>query len=294
MSEANKPVETEESIAKSQDLAQPTIEALSQLNDELKKKLEAAEGKMASEAVKTALTEIQSEAESLISSTSSLFQKIAGLLKQLEQSQPVGESLAHETAWAIMGSNFISPADVSAKLGVKYSVGDLTKLAKIPFGESVLRECKDTHILFPSFPLSILETREQAPNKLFYSYSDAWYNGHSFAHSERPEVRWHLIRKEGVPGSNNKTYGQQLAMLSNNEENPPAVVMVQLMVIYQMMTGTKLYVWEKNDGVRSSSLSSDGCRVDVGFCEGQLYVDYWYDDSCFSLLGVASSRKFQK
>ncbi len=248
-----------------------------------------------SEAVKLALVEVRDEAEKLISSTSSLFQKVAGLVKQLEQSQPVGEGLAQEAARMIMGQNFIFPSDVMSKLTVKYSSSDLLKLATIPFGESVLRECKDTHILFPSFPLSILETREKAPNKLFYSYSDAWYNGHSFAHSERPEVRWHLIRKDRVPNSTNKTYSQQMALLSNQEENPPAVVLAQLMVIYHMMTGTKLYTWEKNDGVRSSSLSSDGGRVYVLFYGGQLHVDYWYDgDSSDSYLGLAASRKFPR
>lgn len=283
----------EEAVKMSQDLTQPTIEALTEIRDDLEKKLATAEGKMASEEVKMALAEIQGEVEKLISSTSSLSQRVAGLLKQLEQAQSAGEGLSRESAWAIMGSSFISPADVISKLGVKYSSGDLLKLAKIPFSDSVLRECKDSHVLFPSFPLSILETREKAPNKLFYSYSDAWYNGHSFAHSERPEVRWHLIRKERVPCSNSKTYSQQLAMLSDKEENPPAVVLVQLMVIYQMMTGTKLFIWEKSDGVRSSSLSSGGNRVGVDFDGGRLNVNFWDDDGCNSGLGLASSRKFQ-
>lgn len=283
----------EASIEMSQKI--PTIEALEQIIADLKNELAVAQGRMASEEVKIALAEIQSDAQNLISSTSSLFQKVAGLLKQLEQSQPAGgEGLSYEAARAIMGSNFIFPADVASKLGVKYSSSDLQKLAKMPFSESILRECKDTHILFPSFSLSILETREKAPNKMFHSYSDAWYNGHSFAHSERPEVRWHLIRKEKVPGSTNKTYSQQLALLSNQEENPPAVVLVQLMVVYQMLTGTKLYVWEKSDGVRSSSLSSDGNRVGVDFYEGQLFVNFWSDDFYVSDLGLAASRKFPR
>lgn len=204
----------------------------------------------------------------------------------------VSKCLSHEAARAILGQNFIFPADVASKLGMKYSSSDLLKLATIPFSESVLRECKDTHVLFPSFPLSIVETRAKVPKDTFYKQD--WYDGEKFAKSERPEVRWHLIRKERVPDSNNKTYSQQLVLLSDKEENPSAVVLVQLMVIYYLMTGTKLFIWEKSDGVRSSSLSSDGYRVFVYFYEGRLIVCNCYDDYCGSYLGVASSRKFQK
>lgn len=196
-------------------------------------------------------------------------------------------------AYRIIVNHHILPTDVMARFGVQYSDKDLKSLEKIPWDAKTRRKFRDTHILFPTFPLSILEMKAKAPAGLFHEQD--WYNGHAFAHSERPEVRWHLIRKDRVPNSTNKTYSQQMALLSNQEENPPAVVLAQLMVIYHMMTGTKLYTWEKNDGVRSSSLSSDGGRVYVLFYGGQLHVDYWYDgDSSDSYLGLAASRKFPR
>ncbi|MDP1719338.1 MAG: hypothetical protein Q8L24_02855, partial [bacterium] len=191
----------------------------------------------------------------------------------------------------ILGPNFISPSDVMSKLGMKYSDKELKSLEKIPWSAELLQELRDTHILFPTAPLSILETRAKSPAGLFHDQD--WYNGKGFAKSERPEVRWNLVRKQCVPGSTSKTYSQQLTLLSGNEENLSAVVLVQLMVIHYLMTGTKLFQWEKNDGVRSSSVS-DGYRVGVGFCRGRLSVGGWYGgDGCDSGLGVASVRKFQ-
>ncbi|MDP1719196.1 MAG: hypothetical protein Q8L24_02105, partial [bacterium] len=156
-----------------------------------------------------------------------------------------------KSAKLILGNRCILPGDVMSKLGMKYSDKELKSLEKIPRSAELLQELRDTHILFPTASLSILETKTKSPAGLFYDQD--WYNDKEFAKSERPEVRWNLVRKDRNPGSNTKTYSQQLTLLSSNEENPSAVVLVQLMVIYYQMTGIKLFQWGKDDAVRSSS-----------------------------------------
>lgn len=226
------------------------------------------------------------EAQAVIESKSN---DLARRVVEFIRSGGRGQSSAQETAKLLMGINRILPRDMASKLGAKYSDKELKSLEKIPWSAELLQELRETHILFPTVPLSIMEVRANVPRNTFCDQD--WYGREKFAKSERPEVRWHLIRKDHLPGSTSKTYPDQLAMLSDKEENPSAVVLVQLMAIYSLTTGKKLF---ESVYARSCSKSSDGYRVFVYFYEGQLYVGNWDDDDCGSALGLAASRKFQK
>jgi hypothetical protein len=190
----------------------------------------------------------------------------------------------------IMGDNCILPEEVEKHLRVEYSEKELESLSAVPWSEETLESLKDTHILLPGHPLSILEIREKAPKKTFYSYGDAWYNDQPFAMKEKVELRWYLIRKDIQPNSTSKTYQEQLATLSRDEENPRAVEMVYAMTLYWLARKEKLFTdyW-----ARCRDLDSDGSRVFVSFFDGGLYVNYDWGDSRYDYVGVASSRKFQ-
>lgn len=58
----------------------------------------------------------------------------------------------------IMGPNFIGEAKVVEFLEC---ISDTNALDEIPFRESTLIECKDTHILHPVYPFSILDLCQQ-------------------------------------------------------------------------------------------------------------------------------------
>lgn len=197
---------------------------------------------------------------------------------------------SHKRAKDILGKNFISIDEVKKYLGTTFSGKDVEKLAEIPWSEETLESVKDTHILLPGHPLSILEIREKAPKKTFYSYGDAWYNNQSFATKEKVELRWYLIRKDIQPNSTSKTYQEQLALLSKQEENPKAVEMVYAMTLFWLARKEKLFTerW-----ARCADLGSDGSRVFVNFCDGRLSVNSYWGDNRNGSLGVASSRKFQ-
>ena len=188
----------------------------------------------------------------------------------------------------VMGRNFISCEEVEKHSGVKFSDDDLSVLFEgIPSTPKVLKECKDTHILVPMPALSIMEIRALVPAGTFWDSN--WYNDEAFANGEKCRPGWHLIRKTAVPDSTGKCYDEQVALLGSEEEVPPACELVYAAVISKLVRDDKLF---SRGWVRSSSLSSAGCRVHVSFCGDGLVIDDWCDVARYDDLGVASSRKF--
>ena len=188
----------------------------------------------------------------------------------------------------IMGKNFFGVEEAIKHFGVNPSKQPSAYLAEVPFAESVLEACRDTHILVAVFPMSILDIRGACKDQGLF-YNQDWYNKEAFA-KDKGEIGWHLIRKTPVPESLNKTWDdQQQALLGKDDETPKAVVMVYIIIGHYKATNERLFekVW-----VRCSSLDSDGHHISVGCfgAKGLVVYDYWND--CRSVgLGLASARK---
>ncbi|MDD4290276.1 MAG: hypothetical protein PHH83_03280 [Patescibacteria group bacterium] len=171
---------------------------------------------------------------------------------------------------------------------IKPTAKELSVLAEIPFPESVLQECKDTHILVAVFPISIIKIRDKVKHDLFYSHEDAWYNKQSFA-KELGNVSWQLIRKTPVVDSTFKNWSEQRSLLTKDEETPSAQVMVYTIIGYYLSTGERLF---EKVYVRTSSVGSDGGHVNVGdFDSDGLDVSGCWDGLRYDDLGVSSARK---
>ena len=187
----------------------------------------------------------------------------------------------------IMGRNFFGIEEAIKHFGVNPTRQQLAALSEIPFSEAVLEQLKDTHVLVAVFPLSILEIRGKVDSKLFYNQS--WYNKKSFA-KERGEAIWQLVRKTQVNNSTSKNWQEQQALLSKDDEVPTAQVMVYTIIGHHLATGERLF---EHIYVRTSSVGSDGRRVDVGGFDSEgLVVNYWWGDVRSGDLGVSSARKF--
>ncbi|MCL5733519.1 MAG: hypothetical protein M1334_02540 [Patescibacteria group bacterium] len=133
--------------------------------------------------------------------------------------------------------------------------------------------------------MSILDIRGKVENKLFY---DAWYNNQVFAKDEG-EASWQLIKKTPVDNSTDKTYQEQQALLTNNEETPTAQLMVYTIIGHYLATGERLmeYIY-----VRCSDMDSDGDHVSVGsFDSYGLAVGYDWNGNRSGNVGLASARK---
>ncbi|MDR3571592.1 MAG: hypothetical protein P4L81_05380 [Candidatus Pacebacteria bacterium] len=196
-------------------------------------------------------------------------------------------STSQKRAREIMGGNMFGVEEAIKHFAVNPSKQQLAYLAEIPFAESVLETCKDTHVLVAVFPMSILGIRGACKDQRLF-YDQDWYNKQAFA-KERGEVGWHLVRKTPVEDSTSKTWDEQQQLLGKDDETPNARVVIYTMIGHFKATDERLFekIW-----MRCSDLDSDGGRVYVGFFgAGGLYVSYDWDSYCNSYLGVASARK---
>ena len=198
-------------------------------------------------------------------------------------------STSQKRAREIMGKNFFGVEEAIKHFGANPSKQQIAYLAEVPFSESLLEACKNTHVLVAVFPLSILDIRSKVDRKLFYSHEDTWYNKQAFA-KEKGEIGWQLVRKTPVENSTNKTRNEQQALLGKNDETPKAQVVVYMIIGHYLTTGERLF---GNNCIRCSDLGSDGDRVYVGYFDADgLYVSNCWGDYRYSSLGVASARKF--
>ena len=199
-------------------------------------------------------------------------------------------STSQNLAREIMGTNFFGIEEAIKYFGVNATKQQLAYLAEVPFSEEVLKSCKDTHVLVAIFPLSILDIRgiakKQSDRTLFYSQD--WYDKQAFA-KDKGEVGWQLVRKEPIANSTSKTWNDQQALLSKDEETPTARIVVYTMVGHFLATGERLF---EKIYVRCVDLDSGGYRVSVGDFDAKgLVVNLWDDDHRDDYLGVSAARK---
>ena len=195
-------------------------------------------------------------------------------------------STSQKRAKEIMGASYLGPEDVMKHFGVSFTDKELIQVREIPFTEAELEACKETHILFVGYPLSILDIRSKVAN-LFYSQD--WYNNQSFAKKEKVKLQWYLIRKEEAPSSTSKTWQQQQALLTSDETTPRACEVLFMVTLYFLATGKRLL---QKMYVRCSDRASDGYRVYVGYFDSKgLVIHYNSGDNYNDNLGLAAARK---
>ena len=178
--------------------------------------------------------------------------------------------------------------DVERVFGVTHSPEQKAARQNIPFTEDVLKACAGTHMLFPGFPLSLLEIR--AKHADVFSKMDCWYVNQPFAEDEPVRPSWHLLRMEPVPGSLGKSWDEQQKLLLPDEEVPSAALVAFATILHFEVMKQRLF---ERHYVRTSDVASGGRRVFVGVfdADGFLVGGDW-DARRYGLLGVSSSRKF--
>src|SRR5262245_46562797 len=106
-----------------------------------------------------------------------------------------------DTARAILGLNFHGIEDVQQYLGFTHTPEQLQQLTAIPFPEETLCDCRDTHLLFPGYPLTLQELRNRHPNLFIGGKERSLYEDCLFFSIERLTPRWHLLQKTPDPCS---------------------------------------------------------------------------------------------
>jgi len=215
--------------------------------------------------------------------------ELAKKLVRLIQNNGFEPSTSQRRAREIMGKNMFGVEQAIEHFGANPSRQQLAILNEVPFSEEILAALKDTHVLVAVFPMSILDIRGKVEGKGLFYVQD-WYNRQAFA-KDRGEVGWRLVRKTPVPDSTSKSWDEQQALLSKDDETPKAQVMVYTTIGHFLATGERLF---ERVYVRCSDLSSDGPRVYVG-CFGAygLFVSYYWGDRRDDRIGLSAARKFE-
>lgn len=193
--------------------------------------------------------------------------------------------MSQKRAREIMGGNMFGIEEAIQYFGVNPSKQQLAILADVPFIESTLEQCEETHILTAVLPLSIIKIRSKAKSGLFYNQS--WYNKESFA-KDCGGASWQLIRKTAAPNSTLRTWQEQQALLGSNEEVPNARVMIYVTIGQYLATGERIF---ERIYVRVRC-SDAGSRVIVGFFDsGGLIISSGRDECRYGYIGAASAQK---
>lgn len=204
-----------------------------------------------------------------------------------------GTSPSYQRARDILGDDFISPQEVAETLGVSYTEAQLAELARTLPEKEVLQWARDNGfavVAGPPSEMNLLDIHELNTD-LFYQKNDPWFadERQKFARSNTVGTTWLMIRKDPVPGSTRNTWSEQQAFLSGDERVPNVAEAAWFFTTYAKVRGIRLV---PSVYARTSSVHSDGYRVDVGFFDGQgLYVLGDWGDFRGVGIGVASARK---
>ena len=195
-------------------------------------------------------------------------------------------------AQSILGADFITPEEVTkARPSIVYTDEQITALAKSLPSEDVLKWCKENgYAVIPAPPtaMSLLDVRE-IQSAHFYSKTGGWYSDQKFAREDKTSFGWLAIKKTPVENSTSKNWEEQSKLLSALEKVPNVAEMSWFITTYFEVRGIQLF---ESIYVRTSSLDSDGNRVDVGgFDSRGLNVDYYWGNDRDGNLGVSASRK---
>lgn len=150
----------------------------------------------------------------------------------------------------IMENNFHDVAEAEAHFHFRCSEKCLSALNTIPLTEAELVAHRETHILVPGLPLSIVEMQTVVPLRTFRSFHFTWYNHEKFASQQRIRVRWHLIRKAPLP----------TAHVKDDDFVTFACELVYGIVLHQLASKEQIYV---DMPARCRDRDSQQCEVTI-------------------------------
>ncbi|MBI4128268.1 MAG: hypothetical protein HY459_04340 [Parcubacteria group bacterium] len=190
--------------------------------------------------------------------------------------------VSYRRAREIMGLNMIGTEEAVRYLAVPYSRDELTRLGDIPFTETKLLQCKDSHVLIAVYPYSVRDLYVRERNLFSGVVPTSW--DLPFLEEARGNLRWYLFRKEVIPTTIGKACHEQLAELTTFERTPRTCEIVYLMLLYYLANGIRLF---GDVDARCRDVSRGGGHAVVGFPKEGISLQVWRDDG-FTKLGMAA------
>lgn len=200
----------------------------------------------------------------------------------------------YNLARAILGDDFIDPEDVAQVHSTSYSDAQLIAFEiTLPSPEVIAWIYHNRYMLVAGPPrtLSLLDVRSNDKDRFFTS-SGGWY-----ADADEPFSRddivgpvWLAIRKSSVPNSTDRTWSEQLALLSANERVPNVAEIAWALTTYNKVHGVNLMAIVH---VRTLSVVSGGSHVGIiNFDSGNLSIMDFGGDYRDDRIGISSALIF--
>jgi len=198
-------------------------------------------------------------------------------------------------ALRILGKeNFITPEEVIQARRVVYHPFRTSHFIKTVPSEETLHWLKANGYALvpgPPTPLGLKDIHALNPGLLFWKN---WYPGYGFFTGDTIGPEWLAIRIAPVPHSHEKSWEEQLALLSERERVPNAGEVGWLITTIFLVRDIRLF---EETYVRTSSDLQDGTPDHVGvgfFGEEGFIVDSWKDHYRLRDLGLASAMMLSK
>jgi hypothetical protein len=214
------------------------------------------------------------------------------------------------TPRVLLQDNCFGATEWVSIFGASFDQEQLLKIGEFPWTTILTDPCpfeprkliKDTHFGFMGVTvldgkhLSIAEwhriLRPFRQPKLFFD-GKPWYVRHTFGRETTCQLRWYLMYKGAIPGSETEEYDTQVAMLPSDYEIPTAAEEVTKALLFYYKTGVYL---NSDLFVRCLDTTDKGLSVMVGFFDplGLLVMDEAEELSSYSChqdVGIGASRK---
>ena len=219
----------------------------------------------------------------------------AGCPKINKNSEVVTDQLPgrHQLARLILGDDFISHEDIATAYGVSYTEDQIKHFDDtLPDIQTILWLYVNRYILIAGMPTELNRLQIRMLHiKFFKSKTEEWYAVHREKLAKREVVKageWLAICKEAVPNSFNKTWDQQMQLITEVEYVPNASEVIYAVTAYLKVRNIYLLRWKY---VTTSSVDSNGSHVSVGSLDKNgLNVNRSWDDKCYEDMGIASAR----
>ncbi len=213
--------------------------------------------------------------------------------RRAEQEEREATRIAERTedARQLLGLDFISPEEIIAARGLRYSEEQIADLYRTLPGRGTLEWLQSngyTLVAGPPHEVSLVNIHSRF---LFAGNGGDWRTNarESFARDEKVSCRWYMLRKEWVPDSTGKMWSEQVPLLQSDETVPTAIEILWGLTSHKAVRQTYLI---SDMFLRTSSLDADGDHVYVARGnEDGFSISGWSDNERSDRLGLACARE---
>lgn len=195
--------------------------------------------------------------------------------------------VSYDVAQKIMGSQMILPEQVEGVFGKSCFLSRTpTQLSSGKFSRDTLEGGRDSHLLLPVLPISILEMMELMP-KLFRRPDWQWYENNDFAKARGVDAGWCIIKKDVINNSLGLSFSKW-SFAFPEQTLPTARELVFSLLLWVKVSGQRLlpqrYAWSRDE------LPVGGEHVCVGYFDEGLDIVPMADICEYPSYGIVPLR----